>query len=46
MQKVENYPKKDLKASANKDIIEKALKVSKEMLHKDIKMTQSYIRKD
>ena len=30
----------------NADIIEKALKVSKEMLHKDIKMTQSYIRKD
>ena len=35
-----------LKATANADIIEKALKVSKEMLHKDIKMTQSYIRKD
>ena len=33
------------KASANKPAIDRALKVSKEMLHKDLKMTASYARK-
>ena len=34
------------KATENKGVLDKALKVSKEMLHKDLKMTASYARKD
>ena len=34
-----------LKATENKDVLDKAMKISKEMLHKDLKQTASYARK-
>lgn len=35
-----------LKATEHKNVLDAALKISKEMLHKDIKMTASYARKE